>query len=156
MHWGVTVEWISANVLHANGPSTLVRASLVQLSTRPFHTWLQMFQVQTVPKEFQYFLQRTDCNAIKGRVVQRLFIFQEAAILLLSFAQENHVQIQWRVFILLVHCFRNNRSTGLFDTSTDQTTLVNTRSILDILYSAQHGNQHKNAFAWIIYHDPYC
>ena len=24
-----------------------------------------------------------------------------------------------------------------------------TRRILDILYSAQHGNQHKDAFAWI-------
>ena len=27
---------------------------------------------------------------------------------------------------------------------------------LDILYSAQHGNQHKDAFTWIIYHDPCC
>ena len=31
-----------------------------------------------------------------------------------------------------------------------------TRIILDILYSAQHGNQHKDAFAWIMYHDPCC
>ena len=30
------------------------------------------------------------------------------------------------------------------------------RRILDILYSAQNGNQHKDAFAWIIYHDPCC
>ena len=27
---------------------------------------------------------------------------------------------------------------------------------LDILYSAQHLNQHKDAFAWIIYHGPIC
>ena len=34
--------------------------------------------------------------------------------------------------------------------------LWRTRRILDMLYSAQHGNQHKDAFAWIIYHDPCC
>ena len=31
-----------------------------------------------------------------------------------------------------------------------------TRTILYILYLAQHGNQHKDALAWIIYHDPCC
>ena len=35
-------------------------------------------------------------------------------------------------------------------------TPLRTRRILDILYSAQHGNQHKDAFASIIYHDPCC
>ena len=30
------------------------------------------------------------------------------------------------------------------------------RRILDIHYSAQHGNQQKDVFAWIIYHDPCC
>ena len=34
--------------------------------------------------------------------------------------------------------------------------LISTRRIVIILYSAQHWNQHKDAFAWILYRDPCC